>query len=560
MSLGEYGYRRAVLRASPLALHSQSFFTAIRSSMKHLTPDQIAQLVTAWRDRMRERDAEIRRKIEVGLHPKSLQDYADHCEASSDVFESLLEQLVSAPASLNDEDERPQPTQRERDEAYRSAADAMTIDEDPDCDLVPVIDSAMLAGLDKLSQRDLAKNYLMTAGRIYWERVGDSLSLTPATELPPVSAPSERTTVAPAASDKQVTVSETWNSYLRDRARSSIAWRNGPPEKARLAFQDFSQLTGDKPITEVTRADCNRFLAFQEKRPNGNVRSYRGVHATKLESETIPAEHRQSSQNATHKVVEITRFFAWCETEHLIPKSPAASLKVAPGDSFEVEPWTDDEIKVLLDPTNLRKHSGLSDKRSKVHYIPWTAVLGVYTGARIAEIVGVRITDFLRHDGVSEGTVPVMIVDEYDDKSIKTENARRKIPLHPDLEALGLWEYIASRVHQGKAMLVDCPTKSGEQGKHASQRFTRYTQRLEVHQHRVKVFHSFRHAFKTKLEGYIAKSDVDLVLGHARPDSTGGTYTHPLKLPMHRHYEGIKQMRFKVDIPALRSLLLAGIE
>ena len=200
----------------------------------------------------------------------------------------------------------------------------------------------------------------------------------------------------------------------------------------------------------------------------------------------------------------------------------------------------------------------MNDARSNLAYFPWVVVLGAYTGARIGEIVDARLEDFRRLDPHSNGAVPVMVVEKYEGRSIKTEQARRKIPLHPDVEALGLWDYIASRQNRGETMLLDCPKKSGSRSKAASQRFTKYTQRVGVHQERIKVFHSFRHAFKTRLEGHIAKSDVDLVIGHKREDTTGGVYTHPFEVPVHRHYEGIKQLNFGLDIPALRELLQSG--
>ena len=129
--------------------------------MKHLTPPQIEELVTTWREQMKVRDAEIRRKIEVGLHAHSLDSYADHCTASSDVFESLLKQLTMSPASRASCEASPSASARER--AYAATAEAMTEGEHPESDLLPIIDHESLIALDSLSQRDLAKNYLMAA-------------------------------------------------------------------------------------------------------------------------------------------------------------------------------------------------------------------------------------------------------------------------------------------------------------------------------------------------------------------------------------------------------------
>ena len=81
MSLCVHGLRQAVLRASSLAQHALSFFAVLRSTMQHLKPSQIDQIIATWRGQMRERDAAIRRQIEVGLHRMTLQSYANHCDA-----------------------------------------------------------------------------------------------------------------------------------------------------------------------------------------------------------------------------------------------------------------------------------------------------------------------------------------------------------------------------------------------------------------------------------------------------------------------------------------------
>ncbi len=559
MTLGEVAHKQAALKASQLVLHSQSFFTALRSSMKQLSPQQVAELVTTWRDRMKERDAEIRRRIEVGLHPRTLEGYADHCAANAGVFDDLLEQLTPTPAyrSSTPDQRKPASKPEEREAAYRTTADAMTVDDEAESDLVPIIDAVTLKSLDALSQRDLAKNYLMAAASIYAARDNASSSLTwsSQTTTPRQSdAPPPRPEAVPTV-PPSLRLSQVWEAYCGECEQRSRGWKDGVPEKAALAHKDFIELIGDKPIRAITRADCTRFRDFQEKRPKGNVRQYRNMTAAQLEPMNVRKEDKQSSQNAEHKIAQLVTFFRWCANEHLIDKSPAENLKVAASDSEGVQPWSHDEMRTLLTPENLREHSGMQDGRSTLSYFPWLVVLGAYTGARIAEIVNVRIEDFRPKDEVSDGTVQVMIVDEYEGRTVKTEQAKRKIPLHPDLEKLGLWDYIAARRQRGETMLLDCPMKAGKRSKSATERFTKYTKRIGLHRHRVKVFHSFRHSFKTWLEGYIAKSDIDLIVGHSRKDAAGDAYTHAFDVPVHRHHEAIRQLKFDLDIGGLRRAL-----
>lgn len=216
LSLGKSRRRVATLKATQLVPQAQSLFSTIRVFMKHLTTHQVAALISAWRERMIERDAEIRRKIDVGLHCQSIQDYADHCAASADVFERLLEDLTSPVSS---DQPKHAPSLRERDAAYRAAADAMTDSSDPESDIVTFTDTATLTDLDDVSRLYLAKNYLATGAILYNERVNASTLLTLARSAPPIVRSDVPASTEPA--QPSVLLGEAWAAFCRDKARTS---------------------------------------------------------------------------------------------------------------------------------------------------------------------------------------------------------------------------------------------------------------------------------------------------------------------------------------------------
>lgn len=562
ISLHESRTHHATRKASVLALHSHGFFGTLRLAMKHLSPDQVAALVADWRKRMFERDAEIRRAIEVQLAPYSLPDYAVNCEAVSDSMYDRLRKLVSPLASTTpfDEDREPAPTPAERAEALRETCDLMAITDEVGADLVAVVDRPTLDSFDELSKRDLAKHYLIEAGRVFNEKADlcAGITVAPAARTSAIAQPLPQTTSAPSAVSPSPNLSVAWASYRDEKARTSAAWRGKVPEKAELAFRDLAELLGDLPVANLSRAHGTRFRDFQEKRPTGSLVTYRGMTATQLEAIDIPEDARQSGQNAQAKLDYMSAFFTWCTHEEMLTRNPLAGLSTGKAEREPVQAWTNDEVQKLLDVDNIQAFAGSTKFGANVGYLPWLMVLGTYTGARMGEILGLRLDDFhLCDEHTTERDVPVVVVDETEERSLKTNNARRKIPLHPDLAALGLWEYIAARRAAGHSLLLDCPTKGGKRTKSATRHFNTYSTRVGVARHRIKVFHSFRHTFKTSLEGYLPKSDVDLVVGHSREDSAGDTYTHALKVPVGRHADGISRLSWGLDLKSLRSLLLS---
>ena len=107
---------------------------------------------------------------------------------------------------------------------------------------------------------------------------------------------------------------------------------------------------------------------------------------------------------------------------------------------------------------------------------------------------------------------------------IKTNAARRSIPLHDELLRLGFVKYCES-MSQG-SLWPNLPKREGKAGGYFSQFFGELRAELDIPPS--VSFHSFRHSVRTNLVcAGVAESVVDKLLGHI---STGGVgskvYTH----------------------------------
>ena len=133
----------------------------------------------------------------------------------------------------------------------------------------------------------------------------------------------------------------------------------------------------------------------------------------------------------------------------------------------------------------------------------WVVILGLYTGARVGEIVGMRTEFVFEKSGLQvmrlEGT--------------KTAASDRIIPIHKDLVRLGFLEYVETRRIANKTNLFDSVSGGlNGPGAQASKFFTAFKREIGITD-KLKVFHSFRHTI------------TDLLNQASVNDKAGSQYT-----------------------------------
>lgn len=140
----------------------------------------------------------------------------------------------------------------------------------------------------------------------------------------------------------------------------------------------------------------------------------------------------------------------------------------------------------------------------------WVVVLGLYMGARVGEIAGMRTEYVFEKSGLQ-----VMRL-----AGIKTVASNRTIPIHKDLVRLGFFEYVESRRKANKELLFDT-TSGGKNGSgaQASKLFTAYKTKIGIH-NRYKAFHSFRHTIVDHLKQ--AGAGFEARCQHVEHGASGG--------------------------------------
>lgn len=159
----------------------------------------------------------------------------------------------------------------------------------------------------------------------------------------------------------------------------------------------------------------------------------------------------------------------------------------------------------------------------------WLFVLCLTSGPRLEEVGQARVADVKTDNGILYIDVDDLIEDDngsvQPDRSIKTENSRRVVPIHNRAIALGFGRYVCALRSQGQEMLFPDlkPNIFGKFTQEASRRANRYINAVLGKDRRI-VFHSLRHRFKDQgRKANVQESILDQMCGHA-PATVGGRY------------------------------------
>lgn len=140
----------------------------------------------------------------------------------------------------------------------------------------------------------------------------------------------------------------------------------------------------------------------------------------------------------------------------------------------------------------------------------WSLLLGIYTGARRSEIYQLRKDD-IKLDNDS-GRHYFLITDQHESQKLKTDNAKRRIPVHNELIRLGFLEYVAECTERIIEGITSAENITRWFAKVVEQLSTPTTNEVGD----MRSFHSFRHTFITKIrtEGKFDLALLQQIVGH----------------------------------------------
>lgn len=330
---------------------------------------------------------------------------------------------------------------------------------------------------------------------------------------------------APPAPKGKKTVKEVFDAYIKDTKltqTTAVHWQG--------AWETFLGLVGldwTSPMTKVTDDAC---ILFREQAVYLPARPNRAIYKGKsyLEQIALVKESIGSNQpletiknkSVNDKLAAISAVCNYAIPLKYISTNPTINLRLSEDDGIDREIYDENDIK------NIFSHQVFKKPRSQWCEKQWVTICGTM-GMRANEIAQLLVEDIREINGI-----PCIILSELNlkgdrVKKLKNKPSWRTVPIHKDIIELGFIDYIKRINETGSIRLF--PDAKHHRGNYAhgfSKWYGLQRDAFNIHSP-TKVFHCFRHTFKTLCSRFnIQEAFHDTLTGHAQPSESRG-YIHP---------------------------------
>jgi integrase len=259
-------------------------------------------------------------------------------------------------------------------------------------------------------------------------------------------------------------------------------------------FKALEEVLGaNKPIAEITRADCRAVLALLRELPSSAAKKYPGLSL----KEAVEAGRRDEAPVLAPNTVasylqNLSALFNWAVDEDLLSKNPAKGMAGKGRANVKRRGFSSEELRTLF--------AALAPLRKESPARFWVPALALFSGARLNELCQLAVSDVGEADGIS-----FLDFSEFDaetgervqDRSLKTEASDRRVPVHEELISAGFLAFVQkARESGGGRLFPELPlARDGRYSHEFSKWFGRFLDRIDLSA-RALVFHSFRHGFR----------------------------------------------------------------
>lgn len=274
-------------------------------------------------------------------------------------------------------------------------------------------------------------------------------------------------------------------------------------------------LTEDADIASYEAKDIGIFIDQCFDLPKMNVAPFNKMTMSERVAADVPEDKRiaPKSVQGYYKWLQSVFAYAKRDTISYIKQSPCTIKRDFTQNKRG--PFTDTEL-------NLFQEFALKETTS---WKKWSLLLAIYTGARRGELFQLRAEDIKRDQ--DSGLHYILITDEHESQKVKTDNARRRIPVHSKLIEYGFLDVVSSTTGRILSGIDNRNTITSWFGRLMSQ--LDIDSKTELNH--IRSFHSFRHSFITKIRNE-SRENLDLyilqqIVGHEL--SNGGitdSYSH----------------------------------
>lgn len=228
--------------------------------------------------------------------------------------------------------------------------------------------------------------------------------------------------------DREKYLSRLFERFILHKKNSSLKTERS--EKSyRNKFEVFLEWFGDAHIADVTPEDISRYkdyLLGEYEVKAGRTKGKTGLDATTVDNYLDP----------------LSGLYKWARTNGSFPREmlpPTADQRLMSKKDKKARAqsgkanraFRNEELVKAFNPVRYREENRLS------HHF-WPPLIALFTGMRLNEVSQLACIDIFMEEGLW-----VISINDEDYKKVKSAAARRTIPMHPELIAIGLPQFVA---------------------------------------------------------------------------------------------------------------------
>jgi len=323
---------------------------------------------------------------------------------------------------------------------------------------------------------------------------------------------------------KRANIMESTESIKTQTIKSNLVSSKCNPSAYYLR-DVFERWRESKPRSSDAFNACMRaLLLYEEQTKNPLLNELKRVQGDSFRAWLQHPERKTTSKTAHDRFTWVKTLlkYAYLDLE-CISRHPWEGIELVKETTNRRRPWTNAELQTLFEQDLFIKHRLPSDKKSGVDAAYWIPLLGIYTGARLSELVQLQIKDVLIKDEIPA----ISISNLGTGQQLKTSASVRTIPIHSELIRLGFLNYLDNIRNEGHESLWQKLNKRKDKpGGYFSNWFSEFRNSIGLTGY--PDFHCFRHTVRSQLgEAEVPEHVIDAILGHEIKGSTGTkVYTH----------------------------------
>ncbi len=337
-------------------------------------------------------------------------------------------------------------------------------------------------------------------------------------ETPPFAYVGPEASIGPQSG----TLRDAFEGWKKERDRPA-----GTAHEYSRAVEMFVQLHGEMRLVDMRRSHARAFREALQTVPRLRKGTLLKASLPELSEygRAHPSVAKVSPATINKQIGAVQAIAGWGKHNGLVPDempwaNPFDEMRLEEERS-DREPYSVDDLNAIFAHILTAKLPRAAGGDAGV----WLPLLGAFTGGRLAELGGLRVSDVTDEDGC-----PLLWIrqDKKAGRRLKTATSERVVPVHPQLVALGFLKHVAARRRKDGEQAWLFPSVAPDKGRALaawSKWYGLYIREQVGITDRRKVFHSYRHSFQDTLRRATADEELrDAIAGRSSGKSVSRSY------------------------------------